>query len=126
MFLRAGLDACQIALLAEEQQANKLWSERVKPLKMTRRRLQAYEDFCLKPFFSSMITHTFIQPFASSILHKQTFQPAKSHFRAVSQSSVVRSRFRDILPNLRVSGSRYQYADNSQNFQETWYVFIHP
>src|SRR4029434_7854298 len=32
------------------------------------------------------------------------------------------SRFREILSNLRASGSRYQYAGDSRNFRETWDV----
>lgn len=35
---------------------------------------------------------------------------------------LARSRFREILSNLRASGSRYQYAGDSRNFRETWDV----
>ena len=36
---------------------------------------------------------------------------------------LARSRFREILSNLRASGSRYQYAGDSRNFRETWDVW---
>ena len=35
---------------------------------------------------------------------------------------LARSRFRDILSNLRASGHCYQYAGDSRNFRETWDV----
>src|SRR4029434_5384479 len=79
--------------------------------------------------YSTSFTHTHTRTVSKSLslsLVRELHRCVRGleHICLACAVLLARSRFREILSNLRASGSCYQYAGDSRNFRETWDVCL--